>query len=292
MIRRARVLLAIVAAIVVGGVPSQAAAKNFIWKVTSPKGQVLYLAGSVHLLSKDYYPLDPAFENAFDASGTLVEELDMGEMLTPTAQMSMLQRGMLPAGKTLPSMVSEETMAAVTKAITDLGMPIAPLMQFKPWMLAITLQSLAWQKSGFDADLGLDKHFYDKAKAANKKVQGLETLDFQITRFDGMTPALQDQMLRETVTELNTTKESFARLADAWKQGDVGALESQILDDLRSQPEMYQRLLVERNQTWLPTLESLAGSPPAFVVVGAAHLLGSDGLLQMLQAKGYSIQQL
>jgi uncharacterized protein YbaP (TraB family) len=289
MIRR---LIGLVVALALCGVPATASAKSFVWKVTSPKGAVLYLAGSVHLLSKDYYPLDAAFENAFNVSSTLVEELDMGEMLTPAAQMSMLQRGMLPAGQTLQSVISPETMTAVSKAITELGMPIAPLTQFKPWMLAITLQSLAWQKSGFDADLGLDKHFYDKAKAVNKRVRGLETLDFQITRFDGMTPALQDQMLRETVTELNTTKESFSHLADAWKVGDVGALESQILDDLRSQPEMYQRLLVDRNRTWLPTLESLAGTPPAFVVVGAAHLLGTDGLLQMLQAKGYTIEQL
>jgi uncharacterized protein len=269
----------------------QAAPKNFVWKVTSPKG-TLYLAGSVHLLSADYYPLDPAFDMAFNASTTLVEELDMGEMLSPESQMKMLQRGMLPAGRTLDNVVGPETVKLVERAILDLGLPVAPLKQLKPWMIAITVQSLAWQKSGFNADLGLDKHFYDKAKAAGKRIVGLETLEYQIGRFDEMTPALQEQMLRETVKEISNTKESFAKMADAWKQGDVAGLEAQILDEIRSQPEMHQRLLVERNNAWMTKIEPLFGAQPAFVVVGAAHLLGREGLLQMLAAKGYTVEQL
>src|SRR5689334_187672 len=129
---RVRSLLSLVVALALSAAPVAAAPKNFIWKVTSPSGGVLYLAGSVHLLSKDYYPLDPAFDRAFEASTTLVEELDMGEMLTPSAQMSMLQRGMMPAGKTLSDVVSKETLAAVDKAVTALGLPLAPLKQFKP----------------------------------------------------------------------------------------------------------------------------------------------------------------
>jgi uncharacterized protein YbaP (TraB family) len=271
----------------------QAAPSNFIWKATSPSGRVVYLAGSVHLLSPDYYPLDPAFEQAFDSADTLVEELDMGEMLSPDAQMKMLSRGMLPAGKSLDQVVSADTLKSVTAAVEGLGLPMMPLKQFKPWMLAITLQSLAWQKAGFDANLGLDKHFYDKAKAAGKRVQGLETLEFQISRFDGMSPEVQDRMLAETVTELDTTRESFTKMAEAWKNGNAGEVERLVLTDLKSQPEMYKRLLLDRNTTWLPKIEALFNSPaPAFVVVGAAHLVGDDGLLRALQNKGYTIAQM
>lgn len=269
-----------------------AASPNFIWKAVSPTGGTVYLVGSVHLLSADYYPLDPVFEEAFQKSDLLVEELDMGEMLSAGAQMRMLTRGMLPAGQSLDRTLSATTLAAVTTAVATLGMPFEPLKQFKPWMLAITLQSLAWQAAGFDADLGLDKHFYDGAKAAGKTVEGLETLDFQISRFDEMSPQVQELMLAETVKELATTKESFTRMADAWKAGDVPSLEREVLTDLKAEPQMYQRLLVDRNRLWLPRIESLFSRPrPSFVVVGAAHLVGADGLLQMLKARGYTLQQ-
>ena len=172
-------------------------------------------------------------------------------------------------------------------------MPATPLLQFKPWMLAITLQSLQWQKAGFDADLGLDKHFYDRARLQNKPVKGLETLEFQISRFDDMSADQQEKLLIETMEELSSTDGTFVEIADAWKNGDVETVERLALKDLQGEPELYQRLLVERNVAWMPQIEALISpTRPAFVVVGAAHLVGPDGLLKMLAAKGYTIEQL
>jgi uncharacterized protein YbaP (TraB family) len=271
---------------------AQAGPKNFLWKVSRREG-VIYIAGSVHLLSARFYPLDPAFDTAFSASDLLVEELDLGEMLSPNSQMDMLNRGLLPAGQTLDQLVSAETMAVVTKKFAELGLPVQPMKQFKPWMLALTIQGLEWQKAGYDADLGLDKHFYDLAVAGGKRVQGLETVAFQVSRFDEMSMALQDRMLVETLKELETTTTSFEKLANAWKAGDVAGIESVVLQDLKAEPEMYKRLLVDRNLAWIPKIEALLARPrPAFVVVGAAHLVGTDGLLRLLAAKNYTIEQL
>jgi len=264
-----------------------------MWKATSPSHRVVYLVGSVHVLTADYYPLDPAFEEAFKSSDVLVEELDMREMLGASSQMEMLSRGMLPAGQTIDKVVSADTMAAVTKKFSDLGMPLEPMKQFKPWLMSLILQGFEWQKSGFDADLGLDKHFYDQAIGSGKPVQGLETLAFKLSRFDEMSMDAQDRLLSETINELDTTKASFTRMADAWKAGDVPAIEQLVLKDLKDEPQMYDRLLIQRNRMWLPKIEALfSRSKPAFVVVGAAHLVGSDGLLQMLKAKGYTIEQM
>jgi uncharacterized protein YbaP (TraB family) len=271
----------------------QAAAPSFLWQAIGPRGGTIYLAGSLHLLTNEYYPLAPAFDQAFAKSDLLVEELDMAEMLAPDAQMMMLQRGMMPAGQTLDKVLSAETMASVEKKVTELGLPVAPLRLFKPWALALTIQGLEWQKAGFDAELGLDRHFYDRAKQANVQVQGLETLAFQVEQFDSLPMPLQDRMLSETLKEMETTKDSVGELARAWKAGDAPAIEKVVLRDLKSEPEMYQRLLVSRNRTWLPKLEALfTRAKPAFVVVGAAHLVGADGLLTMLRAKGYKITQL
>ena len=291
MIRRATALLLTLAA--VGGAPLEAAASSFVWKATSPSGKTIYLAGSVHLLSANYYPLAPAFDQAFDASELLVEELDMAEMLAPSSQLKMLQRGMLPAGQSLDRVLSAETLKLVGDTLASLGMPFEPLKQFKPWMLAVTMQSLAWQKAGFDANLGLDKHFYDRAKQAGRPVQGLETMDFQLSQFDGLAPAVQERMLADTAKEIGSTQETFTRMTEAWKSGDPAAVEQQISDDLKREPEMYARLLVDRNRNWLPKIEALFDRPrPAFVVVGAAHLVGPDGLIAMLKAKGYTLTQM
>jgi uncharacterized protein YbaP (TraB family) len=293
IIRRALLLALLVAGVChLAERSSVAATRNFLWKAS--RGQsVVYLVGSVHLLSKDYYPLNPALDAAFIESDLLVEEVDIGEMLSVDAQLQLLSRGLLPAGQSLDTVLSPATFELVSRRITALGMPVEPLKLFKPWALALTLLGLEWQKAGFDAQLGLDKHFYDRAITDGKRVQGLETIDFQISRFDEMTMADQDRMLASTLNELATQKASVTALADAWQAGDAATVEQIVLKDLRQEPVMYQRLLVDRNRAWLPAIEGLFSRPRrSFVVVGAAHLVGPDGLLAMLKAKGYSVEQL
>jgi uncharacterized protein len=272
--------------------PLRAAGHNFLWRATG-RGGVVYLLGSVHMLSQDYYPLDPALESSFKDSDLLVEEVDLKEMLAPEAQLSILTKGMLPDGQTLDKVLTPPTYALVSKSVGELGAPIEALQRFKPWMLAIALEGLALQQGGFDPELGLDKHFYDLAQAGGTPVQGLETAEYQMSRFDGMTMAQQDQFLADTLKELDTEKTSVNKLAGAWKSGDAPAVEQIVLKDLKSDPVMYQRLLVERNRNWLPKIDALfSRRGHAFVVVGAAHLVGPDGLLQMLKAKGYAIEQM
>ncbi|HEX4347142.1 MAG TPA: TraB/GumN family protein, partial [Vicinamibacterales bacterium] len=185
--RRPTIPIALAAAallVLLAGAPARAQTHSFLWKAS--KGpSVVYLLGSVHLLSKDFYPLNPALEAAYANSALLVEEVDMGEMLNDTAaSMKMLSRGMLPAGQSLEKVISAPTRALVTKTAGDLGVPMAPLALMKPWMAAMTLEAMEWQKAGFEADLGLDLHFYNDAKTDNKPVQGLETVDYQLSIFD------------------------------------------------------------------------------------------------------------
>src|SRR5436190_12689874 len=268
-----------------------APARNFIWKATGKQG-VVYLVGSVHVLTKDFYPLGQALETAYKDSDLLVEEVDLGDMQEPGAQFQMLSRGMLPSNQSLDKLVSPATFAAVSKRFTDIGMPVEPIKRFKPWLAALTLMAMEWQKAGFDAELGLDKHFYDRAKTDGKTVQGLETVDYQLARFDEMPAELQDRLLAETLKDLDTERTNLTTLVDAWRAGDAAAVERIVLKDLAQEPQLYQRLLVERNKNWLPKLEALFSRPGhAFVVVGAAHLVGPDGLIAMLKAKGYTVEQ-
>src|SRR5476649_292444 len=163
-----------------------AQAKTFAWKATG-KGGTIYLMGSIHVMSESFYPLNPALEAAFTDSDLLVEEVDLAEMLDPTAQLGILSRGMLPENQSLDKVLTPATYALVQKAAGDLAGPGGPLTRFKPWMLAIALQGIELQKAGFQPELGLDMHFYDEATEGGKPVQGLETAEYQISRFDTMT---------------------------------------------------------------------------------------------------------
>lgn len=294
--RRARFLRALPLLFIAAtlAIPSalHAQTRAFGWKVTG-NTNTIYLIGSVHLLTKDFYPLNPALEKAYTDSDLLVEEVDIAEMSGAGSQLSMLTRGMQPSSKPLDTVLTASTMALLSKKAQDVGLPMEALKQFKPWMIALTIEVMEWQKAGFDQELGLDRHFYNKAQTDGKAVQALETIDYQISRFDEMPMELQDHLLAETLKSIDTEQASRTRLLEAWRTGNSAAVEGIVLKDLQKEPDLYQRLLVERNRNWLPKLEALFGRKGrAMVVVGAAHLVGPDGVLAMLKAKGYKIEQL
>ena len=190
------------------------------------------------------------------------------------------------------SIVSKETEALVAARLKDSGLPVEMFQVMKPWMVMLTIAALDAQKAGLDPNLGLDKHFYDRARKEGKQVQGLETAEYQVSRFDGLSMDQQERLLASTLTELDTEMGNVAKIAQAWKQGDAPTIEQIVLQDLKQEPQMYERLLVERNRNWLPKLEALFSRPGrAFVVVGAAHLVGPDGLIALLKAKGYQVEQ-
>jgi uncharacterized protein YbaP (TraB family) len=213
-------------------------------------------------------------------------------MLKPETQFQTMARGLLPSGQSLDKVVSQETLNLVSQRVSALGLPLEPLTRFKPWSLALMLLGVEWQKAGFDPALGLDRHFYDQARSEGKAVMGLETAAFQLSRFDEMTNEQQERLLVQSLKELDTQRSAVSVLADAWKAGDVPTIEGIVLQELKQEARLYDRLLVDRNRAWLPQIESLFDRPrPALIVVGAAHLVGPDGLLAMLRAKGYAVVQ-
>jgi uncharacterized protein len=283
-------VLAVLSALVVT-TASSAQGKSFLWKVQSGS-RVLYLAGSVHALSADVYPLNPAFERAFQASGVLVEEIDMAQADLLTLGPMLLTKGMYQDGRTFDKAVSKETLALVAKRLGGGGMGLELMQSMKPWMVMMTLTALQVQQAGLDTSLGLDKYFFDKAAAAKRTIVGLETAESQIDRFDKMPEALQEQLLRSTLEDLDAQSKELAGIVAAWQRGDAASLERTLLTGFKKYPAAYRSLIVERNNNWMPQLEKcLASATPCLAVVGAAHLVGPDGLLALLQRKGYRIEQ-
>ena len=286
-------IVIVLAALTVCTTSAQTAAtgKSFLWKVHSGQ-KVLYLAGSVHALGADSYPLSAAYESAFNSSGTLVEEINLAEAEQLAAAPLLLSKGLYTDGRTFESAVGKDTATLVATRLKTTGIPMEMIRTMKPWMVMLLITAFEAQKAGLDAALGLDKYFFDKARAASKPVLALETAESQIDRFDKMPESLQEQMLRSTLTELDSQQNSVAAMINAWKTGNAAALEKMSLSSFDGYRGAYTSLIVERNNNWVPQIEACMARPqPCFVVVGAAHLIGPDGLLTLLKKKGYQIEQ-
>lgn len=266
--------------------------RSMLWVVRPADGPPSYLAGSVHALSKDYYPLGEAWEQAFAAASVLVEEVDLDEMDRPESALALLDKGVLADGRSLADLVPPALYRDVLDRAGKLGLPEAAIQRMKPWMAAMSLTTPELRQAGFDPALGVDRHFFERAKAAGKERRALETAEYQLDRLDQLSLPLQTSMLESAIEDLDTGADDLAAIAGAWAGGDTAALERLLLSSTRETPELYQRLLVERNRNWVAPVERcLAQRTSCFVVVGAAHLVGADSLVALLRARGYSVEQ-
>ena len=292
-IMRQRILAAILALVFVSTpVFGQKTGTQFLWKVEGPGGSTAYLLGSLHVLTADYYPLSATINKAFAESKTLVEEVDIDEVSDPMVMMAALSKAMLTDGRTLDQIIAPDLFAEVKKRAEKAGLPMMALQRMKPWLVAITLMAPTLQAAGFKPELGIDKHFFDRAKDSGMKRQALETMAFQLDSFDSLSPKLQEELLKTTIQDLDKEVAGVKDMAQAWAFGNVAAMEKLTLTMRTEAPELYQKLLVERNNNWIPHVETcLKQDSGCFIVVGAAHLLGPDGLPTLLNKKGYKVTQ-
>jgi uncharacterized protein len=262
-----------------------------LWKLKSEKNTV-YILGSIHLLKKDAYPLAQTLERAFDDSQAVVLEIAPDAMTQERVQKLFLSKGLYGDKESLKGNVTEATYEFVRKRTEELGLDIERFNRFKPWLLGLTLAVVKLQKLGLDPEYGIDKYFFDKAKKAGKEVISLETAEYQIDLFDGMSASLEEELLLQTLRDLDVMEKEIDRIVAAWASRDTATLETTLLKSLREYPEVYNKLLKERNKNWLPIIERLIGQEKNYlVVVGVGHLIGADSLISLLKGKGYSLDQ-
>ena len=266
--------------------------KAFLWSVKNDTATI-YLLGSVHVLKSDSYPLDKNIEAAYRDCKKVVFETDIGGMNAPAVQEQMMALALYPEGQTLKQSISPETYSMLEKKATVVGLPMAQLNHLRPWMCALTLVLLELQKMGFDPNYGIDKYFFDKARQDKKETVFLESIEYQLNLFANMDAGEEESFLQQTLKDLEVVKTMFADIVSAWETGDAAQLESILSLSFKDYPEIYDRFLAQRNKAWVSTIERLIGQGGnAFVVVGAGHLVGPDNLLQLLKAKGYTVEQI
>ena len=270
--------------------PAPAPAKKaMFWKAAS-KDNVVYLLGSIHLGSKSMYPLPKEIEDAFDHSALLAVEIDINHVNLQQMQGLIFQTGMYPDDDTLWNHVSPEARQQLEAFCEKYSFPVAAMSKMKPWTAAMMVSTFPLMKNGMDFGLGIDKYFLDKAEQAKKRVVEIESAEEQMKLVSGITAEMLEKSLAAPSNQ--DPQEYIKQIQQAWMSGDTAQLEKVIQSQPSDPVEFAKSMLQDRNLRMADSAERfLKGKEPAFVVVGAAHMVGPDGVVRILQKRGYKVEQ-
>jgi len=265
--------------------------KHFLWSLKTKKNTVFFL-GSLHVLKRADYPLAAELEKAYAEAREVVFETDIDRAKDPAFQAKMMGLGLYLDDQTVADNVSKKTYKLLEEKILATGLPMATFERFKPWFLALALSVMELKRLGFDQNYGIDTHFHNKAKTDGKRIIALESPEYQLELFKTLDRKEDESFLRQTLEELEVIGTMASDMTEAWKTGDTGKLESIIKKSFKDHPDLYERFVVQRNRNWVEVIDELARHDEnVLVIVGAAHLVGRDSVLELLKAKGYQIEQ-
>jgi uncharacterized protein len=263
-----------------------------MWMAEGTSNRV-YLLGSVHLLRAQDHPLPQVIDDVYNDAETLYMELDMDDIDPLLMQATINQLGMLDEGTSLQDVMGDDLYAEARAMAAELEIPLEMLERTEPWLAAITIEQLALARIGFNPSYGVEMHLLKKAASDGKKILGFESVEQQLAYLDGLSPEAQRALLMQTLTESATIREVMDDLILAWRSGDIDYLEQTLLDDVSGYPELYDTIVANRNRLWVDTIDELLEQEEDYlVVVGALHLVGEDGVPQLLQQRGVRITQM
>jgi uncharacterized protein len=262
-------------------------ARGLVWRVTKGQSQ-LYLAGSVHMLTDADLPLPAAYDTAVQASQKVIFELS-----PEGSTAEHLAQALAEYGTVTKSDLTPEAAQSLQNWSTKAGVPMQPFQTQPAWRIATSIAALASKQLGMKPENGLDHRLRDQATGLGKEIGGLETAAQQFQCLAGISPASQSAMVVTACQEYTTAAKDVTELLGAWRAGDLSALQTRIDRSFAPVPEARAALLEKRNAQWWPQIAALLDSPPVeTIVVGSAHLIGPQGLLQRLQAAGATLEQL
>lgn len=291
-----RVLAGVCIALPALAAQAQNGSTPLIWEARSPSTTV-YLFGTVHVGARKLYPLSPAVEHAYSASRVLALEAD------PTDQSAVLAatRGSTyTPPDSLVHHISPELLGELKKALPAVGLPVEYAEVMRPELLAMTLAMMEVGRQGYDPNLGLDIYLARRAKQDGKRIVELESIAGQLALLGSFSPELQEGMLRTAVDGVSkgSLSADIRDLVSAWRAGDEKRLWELVNKEVEELPaaqalELREQLYDSRNREMtVKIVAMLAGTEPTLVAVGVGHLLGPNGIVELLRKKGFSIRRL
>lgn len=266
-----------------------------VWSISDDDSTV-YIFGTVHILPPELDWQSEAIMAALaDAEIVYFEADALSAEAQAQAQTLIPQLGLNPAGITLSSLISEEAKGHIATIAERVGAPAdvlaAQMDPLQPWFASLNLALLQIQMSGYDPSSGAEAQLAAAAQDAGKTFAYFETLEQQLRFFADTPIELQIVEFEVGVREMVENPDVLTEMVQSWAAGDMDLLDRVFNEDMAtSSPELYQRLLVNRNIAWIPQIEAaLEGADDALIAVGAGHLPGDQGVLALLEAEGYAL---
>lgn len=267
-----------------------------LYRVTHD-GKTSYLYGTIHVGHGGGYPLDAVASRALLDSKALVIELDIRE--DKAFQLALARHGRYPNGDVVQNHLTPATLQKTVQALARAGIPLSSVQHYKPWLIANLLVGAELDKNGYQRSEAVEYALLAAAQKQDKTVRELESADYQLSLFDSLDARQQEQYLLENLADLDdgdSLKKSQA-LIEAWRAADKTGIQAvwktATTGDSISAGFMNRVLLGKRNPEMAANIERIMQQDKvAFVGVGLLHLVGDDGLPQLLKRRGYQVEQL
>lgn len=264
-----------------------------MWRLVDEDSEI-YIVGTFHALPKGLDWRSDALVRAVDKAETVVFE---AEVDTPRAQKRaqeiVARYGRNKPGVTLSKILGPDDAAKLVAAASGLGIDPAALEPARPWQAFLALSIKFLMNEGFDPGAGVEQAMLAEARIRGRNLRFFETIDEQLNLFAGMSAEQEKLLLETTLNEWDNQAADVQAMLAAWRKGDLDTIDALMNGPMRDgAPDVYDRLIVNRNNAWADrTEELLAGSGTVVVAVGAAHLAGGDSLPAMLAARGHAIER-
>ena len=258
---------------------------TLLWEISgNDLQQPSYLFGTIHMICKEDFLISEIVKQKFNSSKQVYLELDMDD---PQLQVTMMQQMQLPDKETLKNKLGESDFKKLDSFLQkEMNMNLVMFDKFKPMMVMSILAQRLLPCAGMES---YDMNFAKMATEQKKELLGLEKVEDQLGVFDAIPDSLEIRSIMNMVNDFESHKKEFSRMSSIYKTQDLDALYQLMAES----PEMMgsQELLLDRrNRNWIPVMESVMKNSTTFFAVGAGHLAGSQGVLELLRKQGYKVK--
>lgn len=264
-----------------------------IWHLSDADSDI-YLFGTFHLLPPSLDWLNDELRANLASADALYLEADVqSSEAQAQVQMLILLLGLNPQGVTLSSMLDAEATALLASVAPSVGASPQMLDPMRPWLASIVLSVVQMQALGFDPEAGVEKSLLAAVAGTGVEIGYLETAERQVRAVADLPDDVQVRGFTEGLREMERTPAMLDEMVRAWAAGDVETIDRMVNDEMRLQtPEMYEALIVQRNRDWVPQILTLLdGQGTIFIAVGAAHMSGENGVVELLRESGVSVDR-
>ncbi len=263
-----------------------------LWELEGTNNRIRLL-GSIHFLRAGDYPLPREIVDAYREADVIVMELVLDQISPADMQRVQQEIAIDPRGRSLSTLIGAGAFREAQLLASDIDINMDMLQPFEPWFAALQITQLRLMQLGFDGSYGVDMTMTRNARTDGKPIIGLETLDQQLRTLDTLSAAAQKDFLMQTLEDAGAIDDDLNVIVAAWRQGNTQTLDKLLLDGLGDQQEVYDQVLVQRNQRWTKAIIDMTNdSQDYLVVVGAMHLIGKDSVQNMLGDAGIQSRQI